>query len=137
LTLELPVLPELQSVIDATPTGDLAFLVTERGQPFSAAGFGNWFQDRCNEAGLRGLSAHGMRKAAATRAAERGATAHQLMAIFGWRTIKQAEAYTRAAERKRLAAGAMHLLGTNGAGKSLTSGTQVPPVRENEGKKRG
>jgi hypothetical protein len=35
------------------------------------------------------------------------------MAIYGWRTTKQAEVYTRAAERKRLAGGAMHLLGTN------------------------
>jgi hypothetical protein len=71
-----------------------------------------------------------MRKAAATRAAERGATAHQLMAIFGLRTIKQAEVYTRAAERKRLAGAAMHLLGTDRAQESLTFNQQPPPVRE-------
>jgi len=58
--------------------------------------------------------------------AERGATAHKLMAIFGWRTIKQAEAYTRAADRKRLAGDAMHLLGTNSGETSLTSGVQTP-----------
>jgi hypothetical protein len=75
-----------------------------------------------------------MRKAAATRAAERGATAHQLMAIFGWRTIKQAEVYTRAAERKRLAGTAMHLLGTDGGQESLTFDQQKPLVRENEAK---
>ena len=137
LTLDLPVLPDLQRVIDATKTGDLAFLVTELGQPFSAAGFGNWFRERCDEAGLKALSAHGMRKAAAVRAAERGATAHTLMAIFGWRTIKQAEAYTRAAERKRLAGDGMHLLGTNGVEKSLTLEPQTPPVRELGAKKRG
>lgn len=135
LTLELPILPDLQRVIDATETGDLAFLVTEHGQPFSAAGFGNWFREQCDAAGLKGLSAHGMRKAAATRAAERGATAHQLMAIFGWRTIKQAEVYTRAAERKRLASAAMHLLGTDDDQKSLTSDQQTSPVREKRGKK--
>jgi integrase len=134
LTAEIPILRELQSVIDATNTGDLTFLVTERGQPFTASGFGNWFRDRCNEAALKGLSAHGMRKAAATRAAERGATAHQLMAIFGWRTIKQAEVYTRAAERKRLAGTAMHLLGTDGGQESLTFNQQQPLVREKEAK---
>lgn len=55
-------------------------------------------------------SAHGLRKAAATRAADNGATAHELMAIFGWLDIKEAEIYTRAADRKRLAARAMSKL---------------------------
>lgn len=32
------------------------------------------------------------------------------MAIFGWTTIKQAEHYTKKANRKRLAGDAMHLL---------------------------
>jgi integrase len=137
MTLELPILADLQCILDASKTGDLAFLVTEQGQPFTATGFGNWFRERCNEAGLPHLSAHGLRKAGATRAAEKGATAHQLMAIFGWRTIKQAELYTRAAERKRLAGDAMHLLGTNRAAKSLTLDPQRDPVRENEGKKLG
>ena len=80
-TLDLPVLPVLQSIIDASQTGDLSFLVTEQDKPFTAAGFTNWFRDRCNEAGLPGLAAHGLRQAGATRAAENGATAHQLMAF--------------------------------------------------------
>jgi integrase len=52
-------------------------------------------------------SAHGLRKAAATRAADNAATAHELMAIFGWIDIKEAKIYTRAADRKRLAKSAM------------------------------
>jgi integrase len=55
-------------------------------------------------------SAHGLRKAAATRAADNGATTHELMAIFGWVDIKEAEVYTRNANRKRLSAGAMSKL---------------------------
>ena len=31
---------------------NLALLTTAYGKPFTAAGFGNWFRDRCNEAGL-------------------------------------------------------------------------------------
>jgi len=75
--------------------------VTELGKPFTSNGFGNWFRKRCNEAGVPG-SAHGLRKAAATRCAENGATAHELMAMFGWTTVKEAERYTRAAERRHL-----------------------------------
>jgi hypothetical protein len=48
-----------------------------------------------------------LRKAAATVAAENGATAHELMSIFGWLSIEEAERYTRTAERKKLAARAM------------------------------
>jgi hypothetical protein len=54
--------------------------------------------------------AHGLRKAGATIAADNGATAHQLMAIFGWDTLKMAERYTRGADQKRLAQSAMHML---------------------------
>jgi hypothetical protein len=49
----------------------LAFLVTEFGKPFVSAGFGNWFRDQCNAASLpKNLSAHGLRKAGATRLSE-------------------------------------------------------------------
>lgn len=107
---ELPILPELKRVLDSTPSGHLAYLVTEFGKPFTANGFGNWFRKRCNEAGLIHCSAHGLRKTGATIAANNGATEHQLMAIYGWESPKQAALYTRQANRKRLAASAMHLL---------------------------
>lgn len=107
--MTLPILPTLQRILDASPCGDMTFLVTERGKPFTDAGFGNWFADRCKEAGVPGR-AHGLRKAGATIAAENGATAHQLMAVFGWSTLKMAEAYTRTANQQRLAADAMHML---------------------------
>ncbi|WP_433995717.1 tyrosine-type recombinase/integrase [Bradyrhizobium tropiciagri] len=63
---------------------------------------GNAFKDACVTAGILDKSAHGLRKAAATRAADNGAIAHELMAIFGWKDIKEAEIYTKAADRKRL-----------------------------------
>jgi hypothetical protein len=43
-------------------------------------------------------------------AAENGATAHELMAIFGWLSLKEAERYTRGAERRKLAERGMGLL---------------------------
>jgi integrase len=109
--IELPILPQLQAVIDATPlTGIETYLVTQYGRPFSVKGLGQWFRKRCDEAGLRHCSAHGLRKAGATIAAENGATPHELQAIYGWATLKQVELYTRQANRKRLASGAMRLL---------------------------
>jgi hypothetical protein len=40
-------------------------------------------------------AAHGLRKVAATRAAENGATEFELMAIFGWTDPKMAAHYVR------------------------------------------
>jgi integrase len=107
--LTLPILPALQRIIDGTTCGDLTFLVNDWGRPFTDAGFGNWFHDRCVEAGVPGR-AHGLRKAGATIAANNGATSRQLMAIFGWETLKEAERYTRNADQIRLAESAMPLL---------------------------
>jgi hypothetical protein len=39
--IDVPVLPELQASIDATPVGNLTFIVTEFGRPFTPLGFGN------------------------------------------------------------------------------------------------
>jgi integrase len=107
---ETPILPVLANIINASPTGDLTFIVSEYGQPFTAAGFGNWFRKRCNEAGLPHCSAHGLRKAGATLAAEAGATDRQLMALFDWTSASQATVYTAAADRKRLARQAAQLM---------------------------
>lgn len=103
----IPILEPLAASIAAGPTGELTYLATTYGRPFTAAGFGNWFRDRCNEAGLPQCSAHGLRKAAATRCAEAGASTNQLMAIFGWMTMQEAERYTKAAGRQRMAGAAM------------------------------
>ncbi|HWK38901.1 MAG TPA: tyrosine-type recombinase/integrase [Hyphomicrobium sp.] len=109
VTLMLPILPDLEAVLAGSPLGPLTWLVTAFNKGFTAAGFGNWFRDRCNEAGLSHCSAHGLRKAGAATAAERGATPHMLMALYGWKTLKEAERYTRAADQKRISGGAMHL----------------------------
>jgi integrase len=108
--VHIPLLDVLKRTLDAGPIGELTFNVTLTGKPFVKEGLGNKFKEACIAAGIPGKSAHGLRKAAATRAAENGATAHELMAISGWVDIKEAEIYTRAADRKRLAMGAMEKL---------------------------
>jgi len=104
------VIAPLQRVPEASPCGELTFLVTEFGQPFSADSFGNWLRGRCDEAELPQCSAHGLRKAGAALAAENSASARELIAIFGWLTMKEAECYTQAARRRRLARNAGELL---------------------------
>ena len=97
------------TTIAASPVGDMTFLATARGTAFVKEGFGNWFRDACKMAGVPG-SAHGLRKAGATRAANNGATDRQLMALFDWSTGKMAHHYTNAADKQRLAASAAELL---------------------------
>ncbi|WP_339472521.1 hypothetical protein, partial [Pseudomonas sp. EL_65y_Pfl1_R83] len=81
--LVIPILPQLETVLqdakDAGTLGTMTFLETSFGKPHTVKGLGNWFADRCKEAGVPGR-AHGLRKAGATLAAQNGATPHQLMA---------------------------------------------------------
>jgi len=102
----IPILPVLAEVIAATKTGDLTFIATAQGAPMNRASMGNWFRLACRAAGVPG-SAHGLRKAGATRAADNGATEFQLNAIYGWIGLEMARLYTRASDRKKLAKGAM------------------------------
>ncbi len=50
------------------------------------------------------------------RLADHGATAHQLMSWFVWRTLSEAARYTKEANRKRLAKEAGKLISGTGIG---------------------
>lgn len=113
---DIPLLPDLVAELNRhAKTDQLAFLTTEHGKPFTPAGFGNWFAERCIEAGVPGR-AHGLRKASAVRHALNGATAPELMAWFGWKTIGEAQRYVEQANRITLA---------QNAGAKIISGTAV------------
>jgi integrase len=105
--LAIPLHPALAAVIAESPAEHLTLLTTQTGKPFTAAGFGNWFRDRCNEAGLPRCSAHGLRKAAARRLAEAGCTTHEIAAITGHASLSEVQRYTKAADQARLARAAM------------------------------
>jgi integrase len=115
-----PILPALADSIAASPTGDLAFVAGERGKPMTKESFGNWFREACAGADVPG-SAHGLRKAGATRAANNGATVAQLGAIFGWTGAKMASLYTQGADRARLARDAMKMLSGTGSEHSIVA----------------
>jgi integrase len=103
----------LATTLAAGPCGALTFIAGASGQPLTKESFGNDFREACKAASVPG-SAHGVRKIAATRAANAGATVAQLEAIFGWSGGSMASLYTRAADRQRLAIEAMHKLANNG-----------------------
>jgi integrase len=130
IPVSIPILPELQAELDRAPRGNMTFLITAYGKPFTAAGFGMRFREWCNQAGLPHCSAHGLRKAGATLAAERGASEAQLNAIFGWaENSNEARRYTRAARQRVLAASAVTLLSTTEQGTTTvpfaTAGTET------------
>jgi integrase len=122
--VSIPLHPDFCTALAAMPPSNVVrlteattFLTTSFGQPFkTAASFGNWFRDRCDEAELpKGISAHGLRKATARRLADLGCTAHQIAAVTGHATLAEVQRYTKAADRKRLAREAMKKLIEGGA----------------------
>jgi integrase len=109
--LVIPLHPQLRAVLDALPTTNLTYLMTEFGKPFSAAGFTNYFSESARKAGLpHGSSPHGLRKAGARRLAEAGCTGLELQSVGGWRSLKDVEHYTRSASRAKMAGSAIDKL---------------------------
>ena len=102
VTIPLHLFPAFAETVRVGPTGDLAFICGVNGKPMTKESFGNAFSEACRKAGIK-KSAHGLRKLAATRAADADATVWQLNGMFGWTGTKMASLYTQAADRKRAA----------------------------------
>jgi integrase len=112
VTLAIPVHPDLASIIAATPVGHLTLMVTQSGKSYSANDFSEMFRTWCDAAELPPeCTFHGLRKAACTRLADAGATAHEIMAISGHQTLVEASRYTKRADQARLARAAMERIG--------------------------
>jgi integrase len=100
--LSLPIVMELRTAIKATRATGPTFLQTGAGKAFTQKGFGNWFSDACKAAGVPGR-AHGLRKAAARRLAEAGASQQELKAWTGHKTDSQVRRYVEAANQADMA----------------------------------
>jgi integrase len=116
----IPIEPELAETLRIGPCGDLTFIATGDGKPFKKESLGNWFSEACQAAGIK-KSAHGLRKAAATRDINRGWTEAELDAKYGWIGGRMAAHYTKTMNRERLAIQAAKRTAT------------VTPIREDEG----
>jgi integrase len=98
LRLSLEAYNATQKVIGMT------WIAHSSGRSYNPKTISSWFVDQAKAAGFEsGLTPHGIRKCAATFMADAGATNKQLMAVFGWKKMEQAELYTAAADAKLLA----------------------------------
>lgn len=103
-TLRLRIATQLREAIDAMPRSDaLCFIVTEYGKPFSVKGFGGWFRDQCDAAGLPQCTAHGLRKAMMRRMAELEMSQQSLKAVSGHSKDEEVARYVESANQSRLA----------------------------------
>jgi integrase len=101
VVVHIPILPELQQALDSMPRDNLTFLVNDKGKPYTAKTFGNWFRGVCDEAGIpRGFSSHGLRKAATVRLWHAGCSLAEIMAVGGWTSPKQIMVYVEEADRE-------------------------------------
>lgn len=109
--MEIPVHPKLREALAAWPRKGDIIITGTHGQPFTSGSYGNFFQDATNGAKLpTRCASHGLRKAAARRLAEAGASEKEIAAITGHTTLKEVARYTRAASRSKLAKSAMELM---------------------------
>ena len=106
MEVSIPILPALTATLKDGPCGDLAYICGARGEPLKKSTFGEAFSEAAKKAGVA-KSAHGVRKAMATRAAENKATVAELEALFGWQGGRMASVYTKTADRARLAKSAV------------------------------
>ncbi|SEL87422.1 Site-specific recombinase XerD [Roseivivax marinus] len=100
--VSIPMHEDLREVLSKLPD-DRPFLATNRGTARTAESFGNYMRQWCDEADLSACTAHGLRKACARRLAEAGATAHEIGAVTGHKTLSEVQRYTADAQREGMA----------------------------------
>jgi integrase len=131
--LWVPMADQLVAAITAMPPPPptaRTFLLTSRGKTYSRAGFGNWFREQCDAAGLPHCSAHGLRKAIMRRMAELDMGNQTLKSVSGHSRDDQVAHYTRGADQKRMADHAIRSLSawevSNLSNKVDTDDVQTP-----------
>jgi integrase len=105
--LWIPLHPNLAASIAAAKIGNLAYIVSAKGAPFTYDSFGMWFMRHCRAAGLEGFSMHGLRKACSRRMAEIGLSNQMIKSITGHTSDTEVSRYTRDAEQRVMARVAM------------------------------
>lgn len=133
--LSLPLHQHLRSILDSAPRQHVSIVVTEYGRSFTVDGFSRFMRDAITAAGLPlDCQPHGLRKAAGRRLAEAGATAREIMAVLGHKTLAEAERYTRDADQRRLARAAVSKLERRNRNRvSQTGPEKVGKIVKNEG----
>jgi integrase len=127
----LPVYPALRRSLQAMGRKPGEHInLNAYGVPFTEKGFAMFVGNAIRKAGLPDhCVAHGLRKAAARRAAEDSASANEIMALTGHATLAEAERYTRAASQLSLAQSAMKKrLAREGVSNPDVPGVKLPRI---------
>lgn len=102
--------PVLQAVLAELPRTDGTILAKADGSPIPRSSLSSRWSATQRRIGLRGCTLHGLRTTHATALAEGGASARQIMASTGHRTLSMVEHYTRHAEQARLSQASVAML---------------------------
>ena len=135
VTVDSGMQADLRAALNAMPRTHVTIINTEFGRPFTINGFSGFMRDAMTAAGLPlDCKPHGLRKTLGRQMADAGATAHDIMAALGHTTLKEAENYTREADRRR---GARRAGATLQAYKENKSSQTAQKVWEELGKDEG
>tara|TARA_R110002020_G_scaffold37923_1_gene114491 strand:- start:31 stop:1026 length:996 start_codon:yes stop_codon:yes gene_type:complete len=92
----------LRQAVDSRPERHMTFLTTRDGHARSQKAVSQWFAEKARAAGVKGKTAHGLRKARAIALVEAEATHHQVGAWTGHESLKEIERYAKKFNRRRV-----------------------------------
>jgi integrase len=110
----------------ATPSGQLTFLLNERGRPYKGDAFSAKFGLWCDAAGLPDHCVfHGLRKAACRIMAERHRfDVKQIAAWSGHKNLNEIARYTKAADQRKIVQGSLaQMMPRKAAGEQKSTGS--------------
>lgn len=110
--LWIPIHPTLQQHLSEwrRETETVTVLAHSDRRPWQPDTLSRAFSNEITRLGMKGCTIHGFRKTAAAKLAEAGCTTKQIMAITGHASLTEVERYTREAEQRGLAEGAMSMV---------------------------
>lgn len=111
--LFIPLHPKLKTALKkhsaSNPTDTI--IAMSDGRPYTPDQFRDRFREARKRLGLPDdLVFHGLRKLTAVSLANQGASTQEIMAVGGWKSIKQVEHYCKGSNQRKLAAQAINRL---------------------------
>lgn len=105
--VDIPMTKSLYRVTRPFAKTGQPYVLSSKGKPYSTPdSLGGLFRRWCADAGLPGLSAHGVRKSVGEILAEEHCSQYEIMAVHGHKEARTSETYTKKVRRRILAASA-------------------------------
>ncbi|MFN4159377.1 MAG: tyrosine-type recombinase/integrase [Gemmobacter sp.] len=115
---------QLLAAMDARPARHALLMVTQHGKGRSIKAASAWFAAAARAAGVRGKSAHGLRKRRGNILAENGANTKQMAAWLGHESLAMVQHYSKGADLRKT------IMGTGVEQKSSNYPAEVPRMAE-------